>query len=420
MNRRITKFLFIIAILISFGFCSNVSAESCKKTTMYARRDSILRKRYSKNNKADNIVNDGIVVAVVKGTKLKVEKCPNEYYYKVKIDSSDKINKNNYLSDKEGYILKTNLSEDFVEQDKKEDKSLKVSEKTLIARNAVYLYKISKNNNNKIKIKYPTVDALNENKITVKYNNIIYPNPDKTLNNKFNDNAWKKDYYKSTETGKKLKLAAKDALRMTGYNFLVKGKTNTSGVYYMSCSGFVDSIMKATFRVRTYKYKTNPEQKQLFWVSDYVKTNSNKYYDMSSENEKMFYKVKEINNKSKSQKMATTYMQTGDILAGNSYQGEGHVMLYIGDGIIVHSTGLTTDADVENGLRIDFANKGFKNVKENYYTLLGNRFDKSINLVRLKKGIAKAKRKFVLSSDKTKIFKKDLNKNQNNNQSSPK
>lgn len=515
MNKKNFNLVFILIIILNFAFINNVNAEICKGTA-YAKRDSILRKKYiglkcNKNDKncilkkkysSEDIADTGVSVAVVKGTKLTVKECPNDHYCSVHISETVKENASNYLRKGgfDGYILASNLSCNVVKQDEPIDKSLRVSEKTLLIVNAVNLYKLAVNNDN-ITISYPGPSALSNNNISVTYtesefNNLIvskykndkakqnelkkrfskliknkkitFPNNETDKDGTKNETGWKSLFYTEEKIGKKIIQDAKEKLRRSGFDFLVynKNATTKTGSYYMSCSSFVDSIYKTTFGIKTYKGIEHSNIEQLYWVSNYVNSDKKKKFEKGTNR---FYKVYQIsendqikcfNKKGKSEKCfeksliqddgktnKTTYkvlssnykydketkkniinddgdlklytsnMQTGDILVGQKEGTQGHVMLYIGDGLIVHSTGLSGDGEESNGtsLHIDSANKGFKNkskgidVSENYYTEFGNRFDKSLNLIRLKKGISKKKNKILFDKTSRKLIKKNLN-----------
>ena len=116
-------------------------------------------------------------------------------------------------------------------------------------------------------------------------------------------------------------------------------------------------------------------------------------------------------------------MQIGDAISGtinksakpsnknNKYEhSSGHIMLYIGDSLIAHST--------VSGLILSYADRERHNVSNFYLTpgertiinkatekkvKYGARFDKGIYLVRINKGINKERNRIMISSDKTKF-----------------
>ena len=119
------KIFLAILVIISL-FCINVDAKQSK----YVLRDSILRRRCSDIDRITDktvpkynaaiIKYDGVKIAVLKGTEIKEyteikDAKGRVHYYKVKIEA-DGVN---YLSDFEGYILATNLSDKKIKMDSK-------------------------------------------------------------------------------------------------------------------------------------------------------------------------------------------------------------------------------------------------------------------------------------------------------------
>ncbi len=374
MKNIFLKLLFLIGIV--FLFKSTIYAD----TYMYTKRDSILRNNYSKVYRPSSIIEDGVQIAVIKGTKVKILSKVNDYYYKVKIEK-DGVH---YLKDRTGYIIAKSLVDKEVAKDTKESRTLTVSDKTTLLKNVMTLVNVSKLSNGNINILYPTASAIEEENV---------------------DN--------------------KDVLRTAGYNFVVNGKPfkskrslNNGKNYYLSCSGFVSTVYNGTFGVDVTR-----DDGSLYWALTY------KSYGVNPKKGNLFDIVYSTEEYGKVVAYARQ-MQIGDSITGavdssktpgiEGYtygSNQGHIMMYIGDALIAHAT--------NDGLKIAYYDKKSKEGVSNYYLVLGNRsiknqngevvssgyrFDKGIYVVRMKKGTERTRRRIKLSNDKTKFEIKDLKK----------
>ena len=124
---------FVLFVGICFVICPKIYANSY----MYTKRDSILRNNYSKIYTADSILKDGVKMAVIKGTKVKIVSKVNDYYYKVIVEADGVY----YLKDRTGYIIAKSLTDQEVKKDSSADRTLTVSDKSALLKNVMTLVK---------------------------------------------------------------------------------------------------------------------------------------------------------------------------------------------------------------------------------------------------------------------------------------
>ena len=374
MNMKKTFLFSFLTFLVTFMFSIDVNAS----TYMYTKRDAILRNSYSsaENYSPSSLLKDGVRIAVIKGTKVKVLSKVNDRYYKVLVEADNYY----YLKDRTGYIIAKSLTDSKVEKDPASERSLSVSDKTAVLKNVMTLLNASKLSNGNINLLYPTPAAVGGEK-------------------------------KETKT-----IKGKDELRTAGYNFVTTGEKfksirtlNNGHNYYLSCSAFVGAIYNGTFGIDVTKADGT-----LYW--------STAYQGYGTTNAKLFRVVKSTNTWGK--KLGDrSEMQIGDAISGtinksakpsnknNKYEhSSGHIMLYIGDSLIAHST--------VKGLILSYADRTRNGVSNFYLTpgerttinkatgskvKYGARFDKGIFLVRINKGINKERNRIMVSNDKAKF-----------------
>ena len=366
MNKNI-----FVKIIVVLGLFFIISPRTYADTYMYTKRDSILRNNYSNKYTADAILKDGVKIAVIKGTKVKIISKVNDYYYKVMVEADGVF----YLKNRTGYIISKSLTDGEVKKDSYEDRTLSVSDKTTLLKNVMTLVNSKELSNGNINILYPTANAISK------------------------ENVESKDY-----------------LRTAGYNFIVNGipfeskrtKLNNGNNYYLSCSAFVGALYNGTFGINVIK-----DNGSLYWAPAYYT------YGANANKGNLFTVVKSVKNIGEKLGNARK-MQIGDSIMGRinanklpTEQGytyssnQAHIMMYIGDALIAHST--------DGGLKITYYDKKSKNGVSNYYLTLGERsikndkneivtpgyrFDKEIYLLRIKKGTKRTRRRINISDDK--------------------
>ena len=417
------KILILFSILLScLLMSSNVKAEgTCTKDEikpdariMYAKRDTILRNKYSKEYSPNSILTDGVKIAVIKGTPVEIlseikDKNNNVIYYQVNILKDCVF----YLSNRKGYINAKSLTTDYVERDNVKDRTLTVSDKTTLLLNVITILNVSILSDGKINILYPTHNAIEkELGITVDQNNL---------------------------------LASKDVLRSAGFNFIINNvpftskrtKVNNGNNYYLSCSGFTGVIYYGTFGYDVFRENADGTQ-SLYWVGGYKR-------DVTTEQNPTFRTIKcitTLNNnkctkveKGQTAKLGTTKeMQIGDSIFGTVNSNNkpenseyyydtpsGHIMLYIGDALIAHATskGIVLNyVDYKKGGVNNYfitlgertiKEKTIENGKEVVNTISnGYRFDKELYLIRPIRGIPKGRYRLVIDESKDHFNRIDL------------
>lgn len=374
MNMKKILLLSFLTVLVTLMFSAKVNAA----TYMYTKRDAILRNGYTNADDygPSSILKDGVRIAVIKGTKVKVLGKVNDRYYKVVVEADNYY----YLKDRTGYIIAKSLTSDKVDKDPASERGLSVSDKTALLKNVMTLLQASELSDGNINILYPTPAAVGGEK-------------------------------QNTKT-----IEGKDVLRTAGYNFVTNGTPfksirtlNNGHNYYLSCSAFVGAIYNGTFGIDV----TKPNG-ALYW--------STAYQGYGTTDAKLFRVVK--STKTAGKKLAErSEMQIGDSISGtinkdakpsnSNYryaQKSGHIMLYIGDSIIAHST--------VKGLTLSYADRQ-KNKVSNYYLVpgtrttinnstnanveYGHRFDKAIYLVRINEGVKKERNRIMISENKKKF-----------------
>jgi len=381
------KIFLAILVIISL-FCINVDAKQSK----YVLRDSILRRRCSDIDRITDktvpkynaaiIKYDGVKIAVLKGTEIKEyteikDAKGRVHYYKVKIEA-DGVN---YLSDFEGYILATNLSDKKIKMDSKKDRSLLVNEKTTFVKNALNVMKAGDDESDSIVFKYPTTGAIAKE---------LGMTTAEVKELKKNNNAVFQD--------------KKSQLRKTGYEFVIKNKKfttqNTSlgkNIYYFSCTSFANTLYAGTFRINPTK-----DDGTYYLLGAYL---------TDAKKKKQFYNVRTITTAG--EKLYTSQIQIGDAVIGlhnakaDGTTREGHIMVYIGDGLVIHSTssevGVAAD-DTYSSVHINYLNSNINGTK-NYYSVLGEdrAYEKSLSVIRILKDKKGTKRSITYSKSENKF-----------------
>ena len=377
MNKKLLLGFFII-----LSFFIIMSEKVYAAQYMYTRRDTILRKGYSNKYKKESILTDGVKIAVIKGTKVRVESKVNDYYYKVTVEADNYY----YLKDRTGYIIAKSLTTDVVSKDPANERSLTVSDKTILLKNVMTLVKAEELSNGNINILYPTEESI-----------------------------------------RKEKAASKDVLRTAGYNFVVNGtpfksirtSKNNGKNYYLSCSSFVGAIYNGTFGIDVTKADGS-----LYWADSY------KSYGANQNKGNLFTIVKSTETTG-TRVAYQKEMQIGDSLLGTVYKNKlpsgnnlvysktsPHIMMYIGDALIAHATnsGLKiqyVDAKSSGGTKLYYMVLGERNIKDTTTGKIvkyGQRFDKGIYVLRIKKGTKRDRNKIEISSDKKKFVLVDAKK----------
>ncbi|MGN0973184.1 MAG: NlpC/P60 family protein [Bacilli bacterium] len=373
MESKILKSLLFISLLFVFFSCNKVYAASNKcegqrtlndvrsSNVAYVSRDSILRIRYSTSYSSDSLKHDGINVALPKGTAVEITGYPNEDYYKVTVLCDGYFFLRNY----EGYVIKSSVEKTNKPIPHDSDRTLSVADKTAVIKNAYNMYKGGK----KVAFVYPSKGS------------------DGKLKN-----------------------------RSAGYNLVLTNKKpnnisikNGKKQYPIDCSGFVSTVLETTFYInmQTSKkrvYSTWDFIKQSSETSEYIPSSNS-----SKDTSKKFYIVDKVKKGGDRKTLDVSKIQIGDMIVGEKPEisNPNHIMLYIGDGLIMHST-----ASVKpTGIHINYL-KRVKNGVDNYYIQLGSnrRFTKDISIIRIKKDLPKGRRRIYINDNGTDYTRKKLKK----------
>ena len=350
----------IITAKTSDGKIATSTIEITNNRIYYAKFDSIVRKRCSDSDEqiefnASSLKYDGIVSSLIKGTAVEIlEETDN--YYKVRVPADNIY----YVTDKIGYVIKTSLSTNIVDKDKAKDRSLSVSYKTMFIRNIINIGNAtdSYQETDNLEFLYPTSENI-QYELGGNYECL-------TNGTCSNDSKYQE---------------AKTKLRITGYNriinndstFISKDKTNK---FYISCAFFADVIYDGTYKLDNVK--SNGDH---YLIGTYL-SNANLSDDNLS---KKYYYVQQVTTQGDT--IDINKMQTGDSLIGQTEGTEGHIMLYIGDGIIVHSTNGKAQSKYDANTSIHFTT-----LTSNHLTL-GKKWKNKLNVIRIKKGIVTSKYK---------------------------
>lgn len=329
IKRNIIIVLYMILfIFIIFLLKVNFNKLNGNVTTeyLYVKGDSILRSAPKKTPLS--------TISTIKGTKvIHNENKDTKNYYYVTIDPNLEENKGFYLKEFSGYILKSRLTKNKVLHNS--NRNLHVRDKTYVIRNAMLLYKYNNKNGSKFSFGY-------------------------------------------SFDGDK---------RKTGYDFIVNNKKR-NGKYYFDCSSFVSTVYKATFDLN-FEIQNGESVYKTYNFYDEVK--GHKIGDET----KHFYIVDMVTKNTSRKKLKTYYLQSGDLILGmNKYSvrasgNTNHVMLYIGDGKIIHSSGKTSEK-----IR-------YSNLTNNYVTV-GSKYNYSqkIYILRIKENINKKLNKLEINDSR--------------------
>lgn len=373
MKPKILKSLLLINLLFVFFSFSKVYAETNKcegqrtlndvrsSDVAYINRDSILRNKYSKSYSSDSLKHDGINVALPKGTAVEITEYPNEDYYKVTVLCDGYFFLRNY----EGYVIKSSVKKTNTPIPHDSDRTLSVADKTAVIKNAYNMYKGGK----KIRFVYPSKGSDGKLKNRSAGYNLV-------LTNSKPNNI-------STKNGKKQ--------------------------YPIDCSGFVSTVLETTFYInmKTSKkkvYSTWDFMRQSSETPEYVASS-----DSNKDTSKKFYIVDKVVKGKERKSLYTDKIQIGDMVVGKKPEisNPNHIMLYIGDGLIMHST-----ASVKpTGIHINYL-KRTKDGVEDYYIKLGQkrRFTEEISIIRIKKQLPKGRRRIYINDSGTDYTRKKLKK----------
>lgn len=342
-RRRKLFYLLLVIILIStFGVGIMMFKDfilirgNANNIYYYTKSDTVLRTKIYQSSPIDIIIQKGTRVKYFSTKKSKRKIKENDtyrwqyttYYY---VQIEDEINgtpsNKYYKNDHKGYVLARQLSSDKVKRDK--IKSLTIREKTKIAQSAYYI---------------------------------------SNMENVF--------YSKDTEK------------RNTGYLKLKYEKESLDNNYYFDCSSFISTVLYDALGKDLITSKD-----AIYTTTSFINSTILKNKEESKDGKNLFYSVKEIDDYN--DYIRVNNLQVGDIILGlddlslgktKSHKGINHMLIYVGDGYVMHSTYGYLYGNSNNELRNGIVHERLKNI---YYRKLGTtndyRFNKKLYVIRINK-----------------------------------
>ena len=366
--KKIAKgfFAVILSCVVIFGMF--IFAVNATQSFMWAKSDSIMRSEAGQNGSITRLIIKGIKLEVINQDPKIIN---GTRYLLVKIASGQTAY---YETQAQGWMLARQLQNTSTAIPPSSERNMTITQQRLVIQAAEKIWveranRLAAGNN----VRYALWEDPNSHFNVA----VTYP-PNITLpSNTIPNNAVKS--YKA------------DFRRWSGFHNIMLPNSNGTLRYYYDCSSFVSAVFKNagtnssfsgknTNLIRNanspvgygYKVKYNNKEYALPWrVYDYKK---------DSDNQTIFRKVKKVTTAGAS--IPVSDLMAGDVILTERKNGSHHVLLYMGDDYVFHST---ANGMVKERLSFKKADADFP-PKDRFLKVASNAvgFDQAITILRFK------------------------------------